>query len=518
MIYTRGMNGDEHSVVYFAETEIEGAGTPFGIKNIDRSHHVYVVGKTGMGKSTLLENLAAQDIVNHHGLAFFDPHGNIAEYLLDYIPEDRVDDVVYLALSNNDRPFGFNVLDGVPPAYRAFFVDSVVSAFRSAWPGAWSQTASVLMEFTLLALLEHPGTTLLGMHRMWTDGVFRKRVADSLRDTAVREFWEVGFDALCERDSDGFEKIREQVEGFVKNRSVRSTIACKQSSFDLVKIMNEQKMLIVNLSRGSVGEANASLLGRLMVIAVYLAAISRVQLPEFEQEDLPPFYCFIDEFHALAGESLAEFLPHAKESKIYFSLAHQYAGQLPADLRDAIFKNVGTTISFRTNPEDAAVLEELYTPTFLKDDITSLGFAQVILTLMIDGVVSPPFQAKTLGPIAPVEESLRTKVLDISRKRYGRSIEEVDGDIANWYDDGKIAKPPQPVEEEDEIEEVEVHEPIADIEEEVEEKEETSNQSSLRDAIAMAMGEKKEEDSLGKLGIDSGEVSAGELEEVIKED
>lgn len=421
------MKFDPEKITFFAKTDARGQQIPFGIKAKDRQRHMYVIGKTGMGKSTLLENMAAQDIQNGEGMAFIDPHGSAAETLLDYIPEHRLDDVVYFAPFDLANPISFNVMEDVDPDKRHLVVSGLMATFKKIWVDAWSARMEYILTNALLALIEYPDTTLLSVNRMFTDKEFRNRVVDYVKDPAVKAYWKEEFAGYTERfAAEALPAIQNKVGQFTGNPLIRNIIGQPHSSFDIRKIMDEKKILIMNLSKGLVGETNANLLGSMLTTRIYLAAMSRADLPVAQMKQMPNFYFYVDEFQSFANATFANILSEARKYHLNLIIAHQYIEQMEEDVRNAVFGNVGTTISFRVGPFDAEVLETVFSPRFLAPDLVNLGFAQIYLTLMIDGIGSQPFSAVTLPPIATPHISYKNMAIAASRRNYTKPREEVE--------------------------------------------------------------------------------------------
>lgn len=428
---------------YFAETDFRARRTRFGIKDEDRSRHVYVIGKTGMGKSTLLENMAIQDIQNGHGLAFMDPHGTTADKLLDYVPPERVKDVIYFAPFDLENPISFNVMEDVGKDHRHLVANGLMSAFKKIWVDAWSARMEYILNNTLLALLEYPDSTFLGINRMLSDKDYRKKVVDNISDPSVRSFWVDEFAKYTERfAAEATPAIQNKVGQFTSNPLIRNIIGQPKSSLDFRRIMDEKKILIINLSKGQMGEGNANLIGSMLITKLYLTAMSRANLSGAELRTLPPFYFFVDEFQSFANESFANILSEARKYKLSLIIAHQYIEQMAEEVRAAVFGNVGTIIAFRVGPFDAEVLEKIFFPTFTKEDLVNLGFAQIYLTLMIDGVGSPPYSAVTLPPIPLLRDSSRDRVIEYSRRTYARPRGAVETEIVAWHASDRPATPP----------------------------------------------------------------------------
>ncbi|PIQ66582.1 MAG: hypothetical protein COV96_00660 [Candidatus Zambryskibacteria bacterium CG11_big_fil_rev_8_21_14_0_20_42_18] len=426
-------------VTYFAETDSRHNRNKFGIKAIDRSKHVYVIGKTGMGKSTLLENMAIQDIQNGNGIAFIDPHGGTAEKLLEYIPKERVKDVLYFAPFDMEHPVSFNIMEDVGANKRHLVVNGLMSVFEKIWEDAWSARMAYILQNTLLALLEYPGATLLAVNRMYTDKEFRNKVVANVTDVSVKSFWVDEYAKYTDKYAqEATPAIQNKIGQFAGNPLIRNIIGQPKSSFDLRKILDEKKIMIVNLSKGRVGEGNARLLGSMLITKLYLAAMSRADESASTLASLPQFYLFVDEFQSFADKSFADILSEARKYKLNLTMAHQYIEQMEEEVRDAVFGNVGTMVTFRVGAYDAEVLEKEFAPTFTAEDLVNLGLRQIYLKLMIDSVTSAPFSATTMPPIAPQEESYVDEIIENSRKTFARLKSEVEKNISDWHEEGRV--------------------------------------------------------------------------------
>jgi hypothetical protein len=426
---------DENRITYFGETDFRNKRTRFGIKALDRGRHMYVIGKTGMGKSTLLENLAIQDIQNGEGMAFLDPHGGTAEKLLDYVPENRIKDVLYFAPFDMDYPVSFNVMEDVGADKRHLVSSGLMSTFKKIWVDAWSARMEYILNNILLALLEYPEATLLGVNRMLSDKDYRKKVVDNVSDPAVKSFWIDEFAKYGDRYmQEAGAAIQNKIGQFTSNPVIRNIIGQPRSTFDIRKIMDERKILIINLSKGRVGEQNASLLGGMLITKIYLGAMSRAEAPAAVLKNLPPFYLYVDEFQSFANASFADILSEARKYKLRLTVAHQYIEQMSEEVRDAVFGNVGTTIAFRVGPFDAEVLEKIFFPTFTKEDIVNLGVYQIYLTLMVDGIGSKPFSSNAMAPIAAPAISFKDAIIRASRETYAKHKTGVEEEIKRWHE------------------------------------------------------------------------------------
>ncbi len=433
------MLGDE-KIAYFGLTDYRNEKVKFGIKNSDRSRHVYVIGKTGMGKSTLLENMAAQDILNGEGMCFVDPHGSAIDALIEYIPDERVRDVVYFAPFDTAYPISFNVLENVDADQRHLVMAGLISSFKKIWPDSFSARMEYILSNTLLALLEFPGATLLGVNRMLAEKDYRDMVIKNITDSSVKAFWIDEYNKWDQRYArEAGAAIQNKIGQFTSNPTVRNIIGQEKTSFNIREMMDNKKILLVNLSKGQVGESNANLLGGMLITKLYLAAMSRADVGARGIDALPPFFFFVDEFQNFANESFADILAEARKYKLNLTVAHQYVDQMEEAVAAAIFGNVGTMITFRIGATDAEVFEKQFAPTFTAEDIVNLGKFQIYLSLMIDGIGSRPFSAATLPPIKTQDTSMRDHVIANSRYEYAEQRHIVEASIEKWYE--PIKKP-----------------------------------------------------------------------------
>ncbi len=435
---------DPERITYFGQTDSRSNRIKFGIRAKDRTRHVYVIGKTGMGKSTLLENMSIQDFQNGEGMAFIDPHGKTAELLLDYIPAERIKDVVYFAPFDIENPISFNVMEDVGPDKRHLVVSGLMSAFMKLFgEESFSDRMQYILQNTILALLEYPGATMLGINRMLTDKAYRNKVVANVTDDSVKAYWVKEFASYTERfAAEATPAILNKIGQFTSNPLIRNIIGQPKSSFDFRKIMDEGKIMIINLSKGRVGEANANLLGSMLITKIYLAAMSRADIHEKELKKLPNFYLYVDEFQSFANESFANILSEARKYKLNLTIAHQYIEQMSEEVRAAVFGNVGTMITFRVGAFDAEVLEKEFAPQFTAEDLVNLGIFQMYLKLMINGASSLPFSATSLPPIPEPPISYKNEIIENSRKQFAKPKAVIEEDIRRWQNEE--AKPPLP--------------------------------------------------------------------------
>lgn len=419
----------EEEITLFGETNFRNQRRRFGVKTDDRRRHMYVLGKTGMGKTTLLENMVLSDILAGHGVAYIDPHGDTAEKLLDYIPPRRMNDVVYFNPADMAFPVGFNILETVNEEQKHLVGSGLMGVFKKIWPDVWSPRMEYILLNCVLALLDYPGATLLGINRLLVDKEYRTRVIAKIRDPIVKTFWVAEFASWSEKyATEAIAPVQNKVGQFLSASIIRNIVAQVKSTIDPRKIMDEGKIFIVNLSKGKIGEDNMRLLGGMIVTKLQLAAMERVDMPESRRKD---FYLFVDEFQNFANESFASILSEARKYRLNLIVAHQYIEQLDEAVRDAIFGNVGTMIMFRVGAPDAQFLETEFTPTFTPEDLTNLAKFQIYLKLMVDGVATQPFSANTLPPIAQRTASTE-KVVAISRERYAEPRAVIEEKVLRW--------------------------------------------------------------------------------------
>ncbi|MEK9168384.1 MAG: type IV secretion system DNA-binding domain-containing protein [Patescibacteria group bacterium] len=431
----------ENEITLFGKITFRNQQTRFGIKTDDRRRHMYIVGKTGTGKTNLLENMAIADIRAGRGIAVVDPHGEFAEKLLDFVPENRIDDVIYFNPADMSHPIAFNPLEQVDVEYRHLVASGMMGVFKKIWPDVWSARMEYILNNTLLALLEYPGSTLLGIMRMLAEKDYRQKIVNNLQDPIIKAFWTNEFARYTQRlETEAVAAIQNKVGQFVANPIIRNIIGQTHSTIDMQKIMDEGKILIINLSKGKIGEDNSALLGAMMITKLQLAAMNRVNLPIEKRRD---FYLYVDEFQNFSTESFANILSEARKYRLNLILAHQYISQLVNDrntkVRDAVFGNVGTIACFRIGADDAEYLEREFTPEFVAQDLVNLAKYHIYVKLMIDGVASKPFSAETLEPAKPAAESFKDVIIENSRNKYAAPRSMVEEKIAGeWAADARI--------------------------------------------------------------------------------
>jgi len=420
----------EKDITYFAKTNFRGTDHIFGLKEDDRRRHTYLIGKTGMGKTNLLENMIISDIKAGRGVAVIDPHGDLAEAVLNFVPASRINDVVYFNPADTDFPIAFNVMEQVDTKYRHLVASGLIGVFKKIWADSWGPRLEYLLRNVILALLEYPGSTLLGVPRMFIDKEYRKKVVNKVTDPVVKAFWLNEFTKYSQQFTvDAISPIQNKVGQFLSSSLVRNIISQTNSTIDMREIMDNKKIFIVNLAKGKIGEDYSALLGAMLITKIQLAAMGRADIPEEERKD---FYLYVDEFQNFATESFAGILSEARKYRLDLIIAHQYIGQLEEEVRDAIFGNVGTLISFRVGAADAEWLEKEFEPIFMMNDLVNLAKYDIYLKLMINGVTGDAFSATTLPPEVISEKSNAEKIIKVSRERYSNKREVVEDKISRW--------------------------------------------------------------------------------------
>ena len=434
-------------ITFFAKTTFRRQEKLFGIKKTDRRQHMYIVGKTGVGKTALLRNIALQDIEKGEGVAIIDPHGEFVEEILDSIPSFRVNDVVYFNPADTEYPISFNVLEVPDPKYKHLIASGLIGIFTKIWVNVWSARMEYILSNCILALLDTPGTTLLGIPRILVDRDYRQRIVNNLKDPVVKSFWVNEYEEWAPNyRNEAIAPIQNKVGQFLNVSLIRNIVGQSKSTIDIPEIMDSGKILLVNVSKGRIGEDNSALLGAMVITKIQLAAMERVRIPEEKRRD---FYLYVDEFQNFATESFVNILSEARKYHLNLIIAHQYIGQLVTEtttkVRDAVFGNVGTLICFRVGAADAEFLEREYIPEFLAKDLVNLPNFNIYLKLMIDGITSRPFSAITLPPPTVNEtKSNREKTFQVSRERYSRERKEVEEKIARWSGISEFPTTPPP--------------------------------------------------------------------------
>jgi len=409
--------------------KVWGGEKPFGLSRADRRQHLYAIGKTGTGKSTLLRNLILQDIAAGEGVAVIDPHGDLAEELLNFIPPWRTDHVVYFDPADEQYSVGLNLVGRVPRGQRHLTASGITSAFKSIWHDSWGPRLEYFLYACVAALLDCENVSLLGVQRMLVDEQYREWVVKQIKDPSVRSFWTDEFTTYDARFlTEILSPVRNKVGQLLMAPPMRHVLGQVSSTFDPRFMMDRGRILIANLSKGKLGEDKANLLGAILVTQFQLAAMSRADIPEENRRD---FYLYIDEFHNFSTDSFASILSEARKYRLCLTLAHQYVDQLRPEIRNAIFGNVGSMISFRIGESDASALERAYGDSYTGSEFTGLGNFEVLVKLLDWGADREPFRATTLPPSGKMYGS-RQNIIERSRQRYATPRGVVEDKIRRW--------------------------------------------------------------------------------------
>ncbi|MBR3180825.1 type IV secretion system DNA-binding domain-containing protein, partial [Candidatus Saccharibacteria bacterium] len=422
-----GNPANDENISAFGLTNFRGINHQFGLLRRDRSRHVYIIGQTGAGKSGLLELFALSDIFYNQGYCIIDPHGDFAIDNLRFVPKSRIKDVVYFNPADTAHPVAFNPLELSDPARKPNVSSEVIGVLKRMFGDSWGPRLEHILRYTLLALLDRPETTLLDISRMLTDKDFRKETLTYCKDVTVLQFWKQEFGTWNDKQvTESIAPVLNKVGAFTANPIIRNIIGQPKSSFDVRKIMDEGKILVVNLSKGLIGEDNAGILGSFLVTKVQLAAMSRSDIPDIK--DRRPFYLYVDEFQNFATDSFSVILSEARKYGLNLTVANQYTAQMTDSVRDAVFGNVGTTISFRISADDAPVLVKQFEPTFDENDLIQMNNRNFIISMIINGEKVPAFSATTLSIPTPPTDNLE-EIIESSRELYSRPRAEVEAEI-----------------------------------------------------------------------------------------
>lgn len=401
----------------FARTEFKNVPSVYGLKRSDRRKHMYVIGKTGTGKSTLLANMAINDLKNDEGLCVIDPHGDLVETLLDYIPSRRINDVVYFDPSDTERTVKINLFEGKNVIHRELIASGIVSIFHKLYAYSWGPRLEYILRNALLTLLTTKSSRMSDIVDLLTNKRFREKIVDELDDPILKNFWLYEFEKMPDRQrTDAIAPILNKVGQFVSSPLVRNVVNAHKSSFSIEDIMDQGKILLVNLSQGRLGEDNATLLGAMLITKIQLAAMARVHIEEEERRD---FYLYVDEFQNFATESFNKILSEARKYRLNLILANQYIAQIPEEVQKAIFGNCGSVVNFIMGADDSQVFAKEYGKKYTEEDLVSLGRYQIINKISIDNVTSHPFPAHTLN-LAKSSNQNREKVIRVSRERWAK--------------------------------------------------------------------------------------------------
>lgn len=419
------------SITILGRTNYRGNNQVFGIKPTDRRRHVYVIGKTGMGKSTLLENMIYSDVIAGKGVGVIDPHGDLADAVLNFIPQNRINDVILVDPSDKDYAVAFNMLENIDPALSSIVCSGLVGIFKKIYAESWGPRLEHILRNTILSLLEYPGTTMLGITRILQDDDYRKKIVKKIEDPVVKAFWLTEFAKMQEKfRTEAIAPIQNKVGQFLSSPTIRNIVGQPKSTIDLRFAMDKGKIVIINLSKGKIGEDNSALLGAMFITKFQLDAMSRANIPEKERKD---FYLYVDEFQNFATDSFATILSEARKYKLNLTMANQYIAQMEEEVRDAVFGNVGTVLSFQVGFDDAEYISQQYGEEIMPPDLVSLSKYTAYMRLLVDGMPTNTFSLATLPPPHTIADRERIdKIVKVSRERYSEKISVVTDKIKRW--------------------------------------------------------------------------------------
>lgn len=424
----------------------------FGIKRGDRRRHLYIIGKSGVGKSKLLELLIRQDIFYGHGVCVIDPHGDLIEDILNFIPQNRIEDVCLIDPSDLDYPVSFNPLKNVEEGFKYQLTQGLIEVLKKQFGANWTPRLEHVFRFTCLAMLDYPNATMRGMISILTDRNYRQKVIEFIQDEMVKRFWAVEFADWSEKfDTEAIIPLVNKLGQFLSDPMLRNIFGQVENKIDLEYLMNNRKIVLINLAKGKIGEENSSFFGAMFLTKIKQAGMARANLPEEKRHD---FYLYVDEFHNIVTETFENILSEARKFGICLTIAHQYMGQLLPKVKQAVLGNVGTIIVFRVGGEDAVQLKPEMAPIFDVKDMINLGIKEFYIKMLIDGESYDPFSAETLNVNPPPYRSNKEKIILSSREKYALPLKEVERLISE--EEEKYLKP----EEEKEREEISDLEPV----------------------------------------------------------
>ena len=391
----------------------------FGIKRVDRRRHLYIIGKSGVGKTKLLELLLRQDITYNHGLCLIDPHGDVIDAMLDYIPKERIEDVCIIDPPDTNYPASFNPLANVDPMFKFQLTQGLIEVFQKQFGANWTPRLEHVFRFTCLALLDYPHATMRGMISMLTDRNYRQKVVEYITDDMVKRFFAIEFADWSEKfDTDAIIPLVNKLGQFLSDPLLRNIFGQKENKIDISKLMNEEKIILINLSKGRLGEENSSFLGSIFLTKIKQAGMERAAIPERERKD---FYIYVDEFQNVVTQTFENILSEARKYGLNLTMAHQYVGQIIPRVHQAVLGNCGSVISFRIGGEDALKMKPEFAPIFEVKDLINLAVGEIYVKMTIDGESYDPFSAETLRVLPPTHQSYREEIIAASHRKYSIS-------------------------------------------------------------------------------------------------
>ncbi|MFA5158392.1 MAG: type IV secretion system DNA-binding domain-containing protein [Patescibacteria group bacterium] len=419
-------NVDAKQITILGESNFRNVFRKFGIKLEDRRRHCYIIGKSGTGKSTLIENMSIDDVIEGRGVIIVDPHGDLVDKILSCVPDERIEDVIVFDPADRAYPIAFNLLDKVEDDFKGMVASGFVGIFKKIFGDSWGPRLEHILRNTVLALLDFPESTMLDIPRMLTEKRFREKVVSFVVDPVIREFWTNEFAQYDAKfRTEAVSPILNKVGQFLSTATIRNIVGQPHSRINIREIMDTEKILLINLSRGKIGEDNSALLGAMMITKIQLSAMSRADVTIDKRPDC---YLYVDEFQNFATESFAVILSEARKYNLNLTIANQYITQMPEIVRDAVFGNAGTIIAFRVGGTDADFLVKEFEPVFDANDLVNLDRYQIYIKLLIDGITKPAFSARTLPPVEIVSGN-REQIVEKSRRKYSTSRDEVESMI-----------------------------------------------------------------------------------------
>lgn len=391
----------------------------FGLKRVDRRRHLYVIGKSGVGKSKLLELFIRQDVSYGHGLCVIDPHGELIDQILDYIPRERMEDVCIIDPSDTEFPVSFNPLSNVDPMFKFQLTQGLIEVLQKQFGANWTPRLEHVFRFTCLALLDYPYATMRGMISMLTDRNYRQKVVEYIQDDMVKRFFAIEFADWSEKfDTDAIIPLVNKLGQFLSDPLLRNIFGQKENKISISDLMNSKKIILINLSKGRIGEENSSFFGSMFLTKIKQAGMERAAIPEHQRYD---FYLYVDEFQNIVTQTFENILSEARKYGLNLTMAHQYVGQIIPKVHQAVLGNVGSVIAFRVGGEDAVKLKPEFAPIFDIKDLINLAVGEFYVKMTIDGESYDPFSAETLRVLPPTHPSYKAEIIDASRRKYAIS-------------------------------------------------------------------------------------------------